>query len=50
MWRDKAATWECADELGGPPLVEVIRTRPPAISAIVTAAGMGRGLRHLPGL
>jgi 7-cyano-7-deazaguanine synthase len=26
MWRDKAATWALADRLGGPPLVELIRT------------------------
>ncbi len=26
MWRDKAATWALAEELGGPPLVELIRT------------------------
>jgi 7-cyano-7-deazaguanine synthase len=26
MWRDKAATWELAQQLGGPSLVEVIRT------------------------
>ena len=25
MWRDKAATWELARELGGTPLVELIR-------------------------
>jgi 7-cyano-7-deazaguanine synthase len=25
MWRDKAATWALAEELGGPPLVELIR-------------------------
>ena len=25
MWRDKAATWALADELGGAPLVELIR-------------------------
>lgn len=26
MWIDKAATWELADELGGPALVELVRT------------------------
>jgi 7-cyano-7-deazaguanine synthase len=26
MWRDKAATWALADRLGGPALVELIRT------------------------
>ena len=27
MWRDKAATWALAEELGGAPLIEVIRDR-----------------------
>jgi 7-cyano-7-deazaguanine synthase len=26
MWIDKAATWQMAQEIGGPPLVELIRT------------------------
>jgi 7-cyano-7-deazaguanine synthase len=25
MWRDKAATWQLAHDLGGPPLVEIVR-------------------------
>jgi 7-cyano-7-deazaguanine synthase len=27
MWIDKAATWKLADELGGPPLIELIRAQ-----------------------
>ena len=27
MWRDKAATWHLAEQLGGPPLVELIRAQ-----------------------
>jgi len=44
MWRDKAATWALADQLGGAPLVELVRTQ------TLTCYAGDTGTRHEWGL
>ncbi len=52
MWRDKAATWALAFDLGGQGLVEVIRERTHTcyLGDRTTSSRLGFRMRDLPGL